>query len=185
MNRSVFEMHWQYYLSIEKMLAKTNQYVMHSDKNKNVYSDEFASIILLSCSELDSLFKQLCINCGIQSKGRHFNINDYAPAIQRCMSNDFGIATSTRTLNDDNLVIIPFNNINAAKTYANLHWWKDYQLIKHDRIKNVAAGNLLNAVSSVAAHFLVLRELIEFIDESRVREYLKKNCWTDYWIPAL
>lgn len=83
MERSVFEMHWQYYLSIENMLVKTNQYVTHSNKNKNMYSDEFASIILLSCSELDSLFKQLCFNNGVESKSKYFKMKDYVEAIKK------------------------------------------------------------------------------------------------------
>lgn len=183
MKRSVFEMHWQYYLSIENMLVKTNQYVTHSDKNKNVYSDEFASIILLSCSELDSLFKQLCINNGIERKDKYFNMKDYVQAIES--GDEFGLATGTRTINDDNIVIFPFKIIDASKPYANLNWWKDYQSIKHDRIKNVTKGNLLNAVSSVAAQYIILRQLIEFIDPSEGKDYLKKNYWSQYWIPVV
>lgn len=181
----MFEMHWQYYLSIENMLIKTNQYVTHSDKNKDAYSDEFASIILLSCSELDSLLKQLCINYDVQSKGRYFNIKDYAPLIEKSLINDFGLATGIRTINDDNILIFPFGNIDATKPYANLKWWEDYQSIKHDRIKSVTKGNLLNAVSSVAAHFTILRKLIEFIDVSQGQEHIRKNYWSEYWIPAL
>ncbi|WP_212925839.1 hypothetical protein [Oceanobacillus sp. J11TS1] len=64
-------------------------------------------------------------------------------------------------------------------------WWKDYQLIKHDRIKNVTKGNLLNAVNSVAAQFIILRELIEFIDESNGKEYIRKDYWSEYWVPVV
>lgn len=178
-------MHWQYYMSIENMLVKTNQYVTHSDKNKNVYSDEFSSIILLSCSEIDSLFKQLCLNFGFQSKSKYLKMKDYAHLIEKYINNDFGLATSIRTINDDSIIIFPFENIDASKSYANLKWWKDYQSIKHDRIKNVSKGNLLNAVTSVAAQFIILRELIEFIHESNGQEYLRKKCWSEYWIPVV
>ncbi|WP_460318166.1 hypothetical protein [Paenibacillus sp. YSY-4.3] len=176
-------MHWQYYSSIENMLVKTNQFVTHSDKNKNVYSDEFASILLLSCSELDSLFKQLCINYGIQSEGKYFKMKDYVQVIAK--NNDIGFATGMRTINNDEIVVFPFENIDASKPYANLNWWKDYQSIKHDRIKNVTKGNLLNAVNSVAAQFIILRQLIEFIDESNGQDYLRKNYWSEYWIPCV
>lgn len=185
LNRSIFEMHWQYYLSIEKMLIKTNQYVTHSDKNKNTYSDEFASILLLSCSELDSLFKLLCMNHGIQSNGKYFNMEDYAKVIVKNFSNGFGLATGTYTINDDNIVTFPFQNIDASKPYANLNWWKDYQSIKHDRIKNVTKGSLFNSVNTVAAQFIILRQLIDFINESDGQEYLKKNYWSEYWIPCV
>ena len=185
MERSVFEMHWQYYLSIEKMLVNTNQYVTHTDKNKYVYSDEFSSILLLSCSELDSLFKQLCINRDIQNKRKYFNMEDYAQAIKISIDTDLGLATGTRVINDNNIIIFPFEHIDAAKPYANLKWWRDYQSIKHDRIKNVEKGNLLNVVNAVAAQFLILRSLIDFIDEANGKEYLMKHHLSDYWIPCV
>ncbi|MDZ5713348.1 hypothetical protein [Jeotgalibacillus haloalkalitolerans] len=185
MDRSLFEMHWQYYLSIEKMLVKTNQYVTHSDKNKNTYSDELASILLLACSEIDSLLKQLCKNYGVQSKGKYFSMEDYAKVIEKNMSNELGLATGINTINDDDILIFPFEEINSSKPYANLSWWEDYQAIKHDRITNVFKGNLENAVSSVAAQHIILRELIKFIDKSNGQEHLKKNYWSEYWIPCV
>lgn len=185
MQRDLFEMHWQYYLSIEKMLLETNQYVTHVEKNKDTFSDEFTSIILLSCSELDSLFKQLCTNLGIKSKGKHFTMKDYAPILKKYESKEFGLATRIRTLNENGIHVFPFEGIDPTKPGANLGWWKDYQLIKHDRIKNITQGNLFNAVSTVATHFYILRELIEFIDENQGKSYLQKNYWTDYWIPIL
>lgn len=183
MKRSIFEMHWQYYLSIEKMLVETNQYVTHSDNNKIAYSDEFASIILLSCSELDSLLKQLCIQKGIISKSNYYKMKDYAKALEN--SRDWGLATGINIINDDHITVFPFNKINSSLPYANLIWWKDYQSIKHDRIKNVIKGNLLNAVNSVAAQYIILRQLIEFIDESSGKEYIREKYWSDYWIPVV
>jgi len=178
-------MHFQYYLSIENALLKTNQYVTHSNKNKDVYSDEFASILLLSCSELDSLFKQLCISAGYSKNGKYFTRKDYAQVIQSLFSNNFGIATGINTINNDNITIFPFENIDASKPYANLSWWKDYQSIKHDRISNVSKGNLINVIYAVGAQFMILRKLITFMDESEGKKYLKKNYWSEYWIPVV
>lgn len=186
LERNLFEMHWQYYLSIENMLVKTNQYVTHSDKNKYVYSDEFASIILLSGSEIDSLFKKLCINYGIQSINKYYKMTDYAQLFERkYLSNDWGLSTGILTIYDDSIITFPFNKIDATKPYGNLKWWKDYQSIKHDRIKNITKGNLLNAINLVAAQFILLRELLNFIDEYSRKEYLLEKCWTEYWIPCV
>ena len=49
-DRMTFEIYWSYYLSIEKMLVNTVQFVSPSEENENTYSDEFTKIILLSCS---------------------------------------------------------------------------------------------------------------------------------------
>ncbi|MEG7283640.1 hypothetical protein [Bacillus sp. 0909A] len=108
MIRSLFKMPWQYYFLIESMLVKTNQYVTHSNKNKAVYSDEFASIILLSCSEIDSLLKQLCINNNVQSKGCYYNMKDYGLLIEKSTIKDFGLSTDIRVINDNGILLFPF-----------------------------------------------------------------------------
>lgn len=174
-------MHWQYYLSIENMLVKTNQYVAHSNKNKDTYSDEFTSIILLSCSEVDSLLKQLCFNKSIKKSGKYYSMKDYVQAIEK--HTDLGLATGIEMINDNVISCFPFENIDSSKPYANLHWWKDYQSIKHDRIKNVAKGNLINAVNSVAAQHIILRILTDFISYSEGQEYIKKEYFSEYWVP--
>ena len=53
MSRDRFEIYWGYYLSIEKLLENTRQYMSPSYDNKDIYSDEFSKIILLSYSEVD------------------------------------------------------------------------------------------------------------------------------------
>ena len=179
-------MHWQYYLSIENKLIKTNQFITHAEKNKDAYSDEFASIILLSCSELDSLFKQLCLHYGVKSRGKYFSMEDYAPIIEKYSISEYGVSPSMRTLNDnEGIIILPFENINPLKPYGNVSWWKDYQSLKHDRIKNVSKGNLINALNSVAAQFIILRELIKFFEDPNEQSHLWKDYWTDYWIPCV
>ena len=110
-------------------------------------------------------------------------MKDYVQAIER--GEEFGLATGTRIINDGNIVIFPFKNIDASKPHANLNWWKDYQSIKHDRIKNVTKGNLANAVSSVAAQYIILRQLIEFVAPSEGKDYLKRNYRSQYWIPVV
>lgn len=82
MERNTFEMHWSYYLSIEDMLQKTNQYLTYSANNQNTYSDEFTKVILLSCSEVDSLLKKLCEYKNISKKGKYYTMASYAIALQ-------------------------------------------------------------------------------------------------------
>ena len=68
LDRTRFEYYWSYYLSIERMLEDTRRFVATSDENKNTYSDEFAKIILLSCSEIDSILKIICKLKGVEKK---------------------------------------------------------------------------------------------------------------------
>ena len=83
MERMRFEMYWSYYISIENMLKKTSQFVSPSKENEKTYSDEFAKIILLSCSEIDSILKLLCELNGIIRDEKKYNMNIYVEAISK------------------------------------------------------------------------------------------------------
>ena len=51
--------YWNYFLSVEKDLDCTSQFVEPLGQ-ENTYSFEFAKILILSCTEVESLFKEIC-----------------------------------------------------------------------------------------------------------------------------
>lgn len=187
LDRMRFEMYWRYYISIEEMLRKTSQYVSPSKENKKTYSDEFAKIILLSCSEIDSILKLLCKLNNIIHDDKKYNMNIYAEAIDKIRRvRELAYCPELYTsVNEKVLVVYPFQKLNKTKPYAGLDWWRDYQKIKHNRIENAECGNLYNAVSAVAAHLILVRALIEFLDEYNGKEYVQENKWSDYMIPCV
>ena len=78
MERNTFEMYWGYYLSVEKMMKNTSQYVAPTKQNINTYSDEFMKIILLSCSEIDSILKVICRENRVILDDKKYNMSVYA-----------------------------------------------------------------------------------------------------------
>lgn len=187
MDRDRFEIYWGYYLSIEKMLEKTRQYVSPSFNNKDTYSDEFAKIILLSCSEIDSLLKYLCKLKRINKNGKHYNMQDYAKLLKKINNiKDIGYCPFyNSSLKEEALVVYPFATLEQEKNYANLVWWKDYQSIKHNRIENAELGNLHNAVSAIIAHYIILKYAMEYIDNKESRDFVKNTYSSYYLIPVL
>ncbi|MGN0363652.1 MAG: hypothetical protein ACI4ET_12510 [Bilifractor sp.] len=187
MERMRFEMYWSYYISIENMLKKTSQFVSPSKENEKTYSDEFAKIILLSCSEIDSILKLLCELNGIIRDEKKYNMNIYVEAISKIrMVTELAYTPKLYTsANEISLVVFPFKNLKMDKPYAGLDWWKDYQSIKHNRIENAECGNLYNAVSAVSAHYILVRALIEFLNENDGKEYVRRHNWSDYLIPCV
>lgn len=187
MNRDRFEIYWGYYLSIEKMLEKTRQYVSPSFNNKNTYSDEFAKIILLSCSEIDSILKYLCKLEKINKRGKYYNMEDYAIFLKKIKNiEDIGYCPFyNSSLKEDALVIYPFARLDSNKPHANLKWWKNYQSIKHNRIESVELGNLYNAVSAIIAHYTILRFAMEYLDNNDGKDYVKNEYKSNYLIPVL
>lgn len=187
MDRDRFEIYWGYYLSIEKMLAETRQYVSPSSANRSTYSDEFTKIILLSCAEIDSILKCLCEIENIDSASRHYSMVDYAKLLNRnSRINDIGYTPFyNSSLTEKPLIAFPFIDLDENKPYANLKWWENYQKIKHDRIENVELGNLENAVFSLVAHYIVVCLAMNYLDDSSGREYIKKNYESNYLIPCV
>lgn len=187
MNRDRFEIYWGYYLSIEKMLENTRQYVSPSYNNKDTYSDEFSKIILLSCSEIDSILKFLCELQEIDKNGKYYTIENYAVFLEQ-ISDIKDIAYCpfyNSSLKEDALVVYPFSLIDSKQKYANLEWWQNYQNIKHDRIENVELGNLHNAVYAITAHYIVLRIAMDYLEANQGKDYVKNEYKSNYLIPVL
>lgn len=184
MERSTFEMYWRYYLSIEKMMKNTSQYVCPSKQNKNTYSDEFMKIILLSCSEIDSILKVICKENNVILKDKDYNMYEYAKVLEKQDDiKDWAFSPVCDTSNrDESFVYFPFKNLNPQKPYAGLSWWESYQKLKHNRVENAIIGNLENAVYAITAHFVLLRLLMEFLTERSSREYVQKEYWSDYLV---
>ena len=59
---------WNYYLSLEKDLDDTSRYIEPKGQ-ENVFSFEFAKLLVLSCTELESVLKLLCYECSGEKRG--------------------------------------------------------------------------------------------------------------------
>lgn len=187
MERMEFERYWSYYLSIESMLQKTSQYVSHSEKNQNTYSDEFAKIILLSCSEIDSLLKTVCKHKKIYSEEKYYNMLVYSKALIEVKDiKDFAFSTDPMTsINESSIIVFPFKGLDTKEKNAGLSWWSDYQKLKHNRLENAELGNLHNATCALTAHYIILRIMVDFLDEYSGKEYVKENNQSKFWIPVV
>ena len=184
MERNTFEMYWSYYLSIEKMMRNTSQYVAPSKQNSNTYSDEFMKIILLSCSEIDSILKVICKENGVMLDDKKYNMSVYADTLlkQKDIKEWAFSPESSTSSRDCGILCFPFRDLDAKKAYGGLSWWGDYQKLKHNRLDNAEVGNLENAVFAITAHFILLRILMDMLSENNGREYVKEKYWSDYLI---
>jgi len=187
MKRMEFERYWSYYLSIEEMFKKTNQYVSHSNENQKTYSDEFAKIILLSCSEIDSLLKIVCKYKEIPNNGKNYNMVSYSKALIKVEEiHNWAFATSPMTsIKEFGIIVYPFKDLNTCKKHGGLSWWEDYQKLKHNRLSNAEVGNLYNASCSLVAHYMILRIMIDFLDEYSGKLYVIENNHSNFWSPVV
>ena len=50
---------WNYFLMLESDLDNTSRYI-EPQGQENVYSFEFAKLLILACTEVESVFKAIC-----------------------------------------------------------------------------------------------------------------------------
>ncbi|MBQ8902518.1 MAG: hypothetical protein IJY87_05640 [Bacilli bacterium] len=187
LDRMTFEVYWSYYKSIENMFIDTIQYVSPSKTNEKTYSDEYAKIILLCGSEIDSILKLICKLEKINPEKRDYSMNDYSKFISKstilkeeCYSPECMTTTKEKFIMES-----PFKNIKVGVPYSGLDWWKNYQALKHNRMKNAKKGNLQNTVSLLVAHYILIRYLINYLGKNYGIDYVKENNVSRILIPCL
>lgn len=158
MDQTELLQHWNYFCSLATELEKTKDYVYHglgSDENGNaymihgsVYSDRFKQIIILSASEFEIMSKSLCNICGEKAK----NIVD----ISRILLKRFPMITQTEIMTAFYLGT-PLENwkIVADTKVCGLEWWESYNALKHNEVDSYRKATLENAVSSLAALYII------------------------------
>lgn len=55
LHKDFLKLYWKQYLSLEKDLLQMDDYVTIDSKNYGCFSNNFAKIFMMACSELDSL----------------------------------------------------------------------------------------------------------------------------------
>ena len=186
-DRVTFEVYWSYYCIIEKMFINTIQYVSPSITNKKTYSDEYAKIILLCGSEIDSILKLICKLKRIKPQGRDYSMNDYSLMIdnEEAIKLQSYCPECMTTTKEKFLVSSPFKDIKTGIQYSGLDWWKNYQSLKHNRMKNAKKGNLQTTVNLLTAHYILIRHLINYLGKNYGIDYVKKHNISNILIPCL
>ena len=149
---------WNYFLSIESDLENTSRYIEPSGQ-ENVHSFEFAKIIILASTEVESVMKAICFELTNEEKG---NIGEYKQVI---LARFPKITTASVTISRLGKSISPFEGWDVGP----LNWWDAYGLVKHKRGTEFDKANYSNAVISLSALYILIFYLakicnIEFED---------------------
>lgn len=150
---------WNYYLTLEEDISNTSRYIEPSGQ-ENVYSFEFAKILILACTELESVLKLLCFEItGEQPEG---NIGKYKEIILRKYPLITKAVVSVKRWGKE---ICPFQKWSTEK----LSYWGAYQVVKHNRGDHFSSATYENAVYALAALYVSIFYLaktakIEFAD---------------------
>lgn len=141
---------WNYYMSLEGDFTNTSRFIEPINQ-EDVYSFEFAKLLILSCTEIESLLKLLCIELSGNKCG---NMGEYKDVIlsyfPKIVFAEVYIPRWAKT-------VLPFSGWDAGK----LSWWDTYSDIKHDRSNNFKDATYKNAVYALAALYILILYLAQ------------------------
>lgn len=165
---------WNYYLSLESDLANTSRFIEPVGQ-ENVHSFEFAKLLILACTEIESVFKALC--CEIKGTQVPGDIGAYKGTILGKYPKMVKASVTISRLGKD---IQPFEGWSSGV----LPWWSAYQQVKHNRGSAFGLATYKNAVSAISALYILIFYLakihnLEFYDSKS--EYI----FSDYAHPIL
>ncbi len=189
--------YWEFYLSLEKRVEETRQYVEYDIVNHNTYSSNYLMLFQSVCSEIDVVGKEIAsfFNPDFEKeKGKKpinrwwYEIQDNLPDINREISfadaylvkpwDMYRVAKVTHQQNSNGRVIDVTNyNLQDNKVYSTPKWWNAYNKVKHKRLTkddegiNYKKANLVNLSNSIAALYLLEFEFMKKIGtiEERVK----------------
>ena len=162
---SFYNNHWKYYLVLEKDFLKTQRYVeidlggdtsyITNTKGTNIGNSRTFSIEYLKqyqaiCSELDTISKIICEYLGYRDCK---NIKEYTEVIL----DKYGDITSevVEVLTLKHFELRPYEEWTKGEKYKSPTWWKNYNKVKHNRVKNYKNANLKNVISALSGLYLL------------------------------
>ena len=165
---------WNYFLMLENDLDNTSRYIEPSWQ-ENVYSFEFAKLLILSCTEVESVFKAICME--IEHKEVPGNIGTYKSTIlgkyPKIVNTEVNIKRLGRHIN-------PFSEWDSKP----LSWWDAYQTVKHSRGSHFSDATYINATTALSALYVLIFYLAR-ISGLDFDDYTSKYIDSDYSCPYL
>lgn len=121
--------------------------------NLKTFGHEIRNIIILACTEIDSMMKKILEKNNMTKKGKFFNTTDYVQLLDPLRLKDYALSFKRyKMLNE----FSPFIDWTTDKPTQSLHWYDAYNQIKHDREVNFSLSSLENAIESVMAYAILL-----------------------------
>lgn len=172
LHKDFLKLYWKQYLSLEKDLLQMDDYVTIDSKNYGCFSNNFAKIFMMACSELDSLvlkFDEIIKRDLFIEKALPKSFPQKLDMLLYKYKNLHNMRISTKA-DICEINFVPFTNFTENETDG---WWKDYNLVKHNRTEinpsgkyNYEKANLKNTMTALSALYLVCCLFDSYISES-------------------
>lgn len=133
--------HWNYFLAIEKDFETLSRYIEFTESNNQVFSIELARLLMSATQETDVVLKQICQL--VNPKGKAETINDYKEVIINHIPEFIGESIHIHRFGMSSM---PWENWGGK---SNPDWWQANNKIKHQRVTHFELANLKNKFNSI------------------------------------
>lgn len=153
--------YWQRFLYLETKLKELSNYIQIDQKNFNVFSIEIMTLYLSTCSEIESVYKAIS-----DKVEENYNFNQFRANFSSLTDKE--LLLEEVSFRNNSLKFKPFQDIESKNQgqFISLKWWKDHNLIKHNRELNFDNATLENFLNSLSALYL-LNLYFHYIKEDR------------------
>lgn len=133
-------------LLLDDLLYDVFKVMVPCKENMACFGHKIRNILILACTEIDSIMKRILVKNGIKSQRNFYTTNDYIKLNKPLHLNEYGLSLSRfEDLGD----FIPFSNWNIQNPTTSLSWYSDYNEVKHNRDTTFHLANLKNAIDSI------------------------------------
>ena len=140
-------------------MIELSEYVEINPKNYAAFSNQFISMYLMICSEIDSVADEICCLLGVTDKKERFGINNKITKILENYNNLRNWKCTVK-ISYEPIFLVPFAKFDDN---TSSDWWQSYNKVKHFRAEkdekghyNYESANLKNILSSLAALYLLI-----------------------------
>lgn len=136
---------------LETRLKECLEFIPFIDNNYGVISPKFITIILDSCSLIESLFIEY-----LNANDKKYTFKDYARLVEPEL--ELG-ETISIFLNS------PIKFISPYKNWQNTipEWWNTYNKLKHDRLSNYQLATYESTINSITALHQLISKIYDLI----------------------
>ena len=142
--------YWQRFLYLETKLKELSNYIQIDKRNFNVFSIEIMSLYLSTCSEIEAIYKAIS-----NKTGQQYNFDKFRSDFSSIADKD--LLLEYVSFRNNSLKFKPFQDIESKdqNQFISIKWWKDHNLIKHNRELNFHNATLENFLNSLSALYLL------------------------------
>ena len=173
MTREEFcNIHWEYYLVLEKELLEVERYVafdlgdnylydgqtFSNPENSLCFSNEFVKQYQAICSEVDVILKSICKELSNSSTAD--KMPEYTDEILAKWPD-----LPQKKVKVKRIELQPFRNGMKSPNYHAPDWWPIYNDVKHKRVTSYREANLKNTINALAGLYLLEIHFVKFIGD--------------------